>query len=146
MLQVVGMNKEERSLTGHTTSCYGCFCRLRVLAVGVLIIRDLLFGVYLRAPEFWKLPSSLTAFRSHCTLKRVYRVQARAHVAGLAWHRPGDWSILDSLEPGCLLIIFWDVNTLVYNSLIYNILKLRISEASPDTVASGRSRVRIRQI
>ena len=35
---------------------YGCFYKVGVLFVGVLIARALLFGVYIRAPGFWKLP------------------------------------------------------------------------------------------
>ena len=36
---------------------FGCFYNLGVLLVGVLIVRALLlFGVYDRAPDFWKLP------------------------------------------------------------------------------------------
>ena len=35
---------------------YGCFHNLGVLVVGVLAKRAPLFGVYVRAPEFWKLP------------------------------------------------------------------------------------------
>ena len=31
---------------------YGCFCKLRVLVVGVLIIKALLLGVYIRALIF----------------------------------------------------------------------------------------------
>ena len=32
----------------------GCFCKLDVLFVGVLMIRTLLFGVSIRALDFWK--------------------------------------------------------------------------------------------
>ena len=35
---------------------YGYFYELGVLFVGVLIIRALLFEVYITAPCFWKLP------------------------------------------------------------------------------------------
>ena len=36
----------------------GCFCKLGVLFVDVLIRRSLLLGVFFRAPVFWKLPFS----------------------------------------------------------------------------------------
>ena len=35
---------------------HGCFHKLRVLSVGVLIIRALLSGVCIGAPHVWKLP------------------------------------------------------------------------------------------
>ena len=45
----------ERILAGTQ----GCFHKLGVLFEGVLIIRSRLFGVCIRAPEFWKLPFPL---------------------------------------------------------------------------------------
>ena len=39
----------------NVDSC-ACFCQLGVRFVGVLVIRALLFGVYIKAPAFWKLP------------------------------------------------------------------------------------------
>ena len=35
---------------------YGWFYDLEGLSVGVLTTRELLFGVYAKAPVFWKLP------------------------------------------------------------------------------------------
>ena len=35
---------------------YGCFCKLGVPFVDVLIMRVLLFGVHIGAPAFWNLP------------------------------------------------------------------------------------------
>ena len=40
---------------GHVGLC-GSFHKLGVQFVGVLMIRVLLFDVYVRAPDFWKLP------------------------------------------------------------------------------------------
>ena len=52
--------------------CYpallGCFHKLGVLLVGVLIVRALLFGVRIRAPDFGKLPLGGTRY---CTSKGV---------------------------------------------------------------------------
>ena len=52
------------SLLGLATACsgslYGCFQKLSVLVVGVLITRALLFGVFIRAPNFGKLPYETT--------------------------------------------------------------------------------------
>ena len=43
--------------SGPLAQClYGCFCKLGVLLIGVLIIRALLVEVYIKAPDFWKLP------------------------------------------------------------------------------------------
>ena len=36
----------------------GCFCNMRLLFLGGLTIRVLLFRVYVRALEFWKLPTN----------------------------------------------------------------------------------------
>ena len=38
----------------------GCFRKLGVLFAGVLVMRALLFGVYIRAPDFRQLPFSLS--------------------------------------------------------------------------------------
>ena len=38
------------------TSAYGCFYVLGVLFVGVLVMRALLFWVYIGVPDSWKLP------------------------------------------------------------------------------------------
>ena len=35
----------------------GCFCKWRVLLVGIVITRPMLFGVYVFAPNVWKLPN-----------------------------------------------------------------------------------------
>ena len=35
---------------------HGCFCKLGVLVVGVLVTRAPLIGLYFRAPDFWKRP------------------------------------------------------------------------------------------
>ena len=43
----------------------GCFYKLGVHFLGVPIVRALLFGVYIGAPDFWKLPSKLP--RAHCS-------------------------------------------------------------------------------
>ena len=51
--------------------------RLRVLSVGLLIIRALLFGLHIRATDFWKLPYKL-------------RIQ-RLGVLGLELHATPDW-------------------------------------------------------
>ena len=32
------------------------FYQLGILLTGVLVVRALLFGVYIKAPDFWKLP------------------------------------------------------------------------------------------
>ena len=48
---------------------YGCVYKLRVVFVGVLIIRALLFGVYSRAPGFWKLPYGLICFTVYSLIK-----------------------------------------------------------------------------
>ena len=37
-------------------SPHGCFCKLEILFVGVLIIKSLLSRVYIRAPDFRKIP------------------------------------------------------------------------------------------
>ena len=36
-------------------SVFDCFCKLGVRFVGVFVRRALLFGVYMRAHDFWKL-------------------------------------------------------------------------------------------
>ena len=40
----------------HVHPGYGCFCEFGVLSASVLVIRALLFGVEIRALDFWKLP------------------------------------------------------------------------------------------
>ena len=47
---------------------FGCFHKLGVLFVGVLIARALLFGVYSRAPDFWKLPFGGGSWYGTCSL------------------------------------------------------------------------------
>ena len=48
------------SRKGPGNFIHGCFYSLRVLfSVGVLIIGDLVFAIYTRAPEFWKLSNRL---------------------------------------------------------------------------------------
>ena len=38
-------------------SCiYSCVCKAGVLFVGVLVVRALLFGLHIEAPDFWNLP------------------------------------------------------------------------------------------
>ena len=43
--------------SGCARSLYRRFCKLRVLFVGVLVIRAVLFGVDIGAPDFWKIPT-----------------------------------------------------------------------------------------
>ena len=35
----------------------GCVCQLGLLFVGLLVLRALLFGVYIRVPDFWQIPA-----------------------------------------------------------------------------------------
>ena len=44
-----------RKRTSEAQVSCGCFYKLRVLFVGVLIMRAVLFGLYIGAPDFWKL-------------------------------------------------------------------------------------------
>ena len=53
--QCIQSRKPERHRL-HKGDTYGCFYELEDLLVGVLIMRALLFAVYVRAPDFWKLP------------------------------------------------------------------------------------------
>ena len=48
---------------------HGCLYNSGVLFVGVLVIRALLFGVCIRAPDFWKLPHT-TRIRTASAYKR----------------------------------------------------------------------------
>ena len=41
---------------GSDQGLLGCFYKLGVLSIGVLVIRALLFRVYIGGPEFGKLP------------------------------------------------------------------------------------------
>ena len=68
---------QENKLTSKQEVClnrpmrrYGCFSKLRVLSVGLLMIKALSCGVYNRAPDFWKLPHN-TGLCSHgCMLDK----------------------------------------------------------------------------
>ena len=57
----------------------GCFQKIGVLAVGVLTMRALLLGVYIPAPDFWKLPNSVICL---CGLLGSYRWLAASIAAG----------------------------------------------------------------
>ena len=48
--------QQEQVQNNLITSPFGCFCELGVLVVGAFVISALQFGVYSRAPDFWKLP------------------------------------------------------------------------------------------
>ena len=41
---------------------YGCFYKLGVLFVGVLMMRALLFGVYIRVLDCWKLSNTKSCY------------------------------------------------------------------------------------
>ena len=49
-----GFCKRAGARGGTQRHCFGCFFKLGVLFVGVLIIRALLFGVYMGTPDFCK--------------------------------------------------------------------------------------------
>ena len=46
----------------QTTDECGCFDKLAVRVFGVLIARALLFGVHIRAYDFWRLPCNQGTF------------------------------------------------------------------------------------
>ena len=51
---------------------FGCFYKLGVPFVGVLVIRALLFGIYAGAPSFWKLQfPGLPEFGCHAFVRRL---------------------------------------------------------------------------
>ena len=60
---------------------YGCCSKLEVLFVGVLVIRTLLFGVDIRAPDFLKLPYQTRAHTSKHPPKQKEK-RLRAQVRG----------------------------------------------------------------
>ena len=51
----------------------GCFYRLGVLFVGVLMIRPVAFGVCIQAPDFWKLLLGLTPWAARSGAPRAAR-------------------------------------------------------------------------
>ena len=57
----------------------GCFYKLGVLFVAVCLIRAVLFGVYIRAPDFWNLPSHTYKNSLDPDVVQVLRFESTSH-------------------------------------------------------------------
>ena len=62
-----------------------CFCKLGVLFVGVLVMRDLQFGVYVIAYDLRHPPKALEALRGFMIQKPTWGYDNIRHMAPILW-------------------------------------------------------------
>ena len=68
---------------------HGCFCKIGVLFVDVLLLRALVFGVYVRAPQFFgnslmsldRPPDKVAGLRNYEVVRRIWEPIWRVHAA-----------------------------------------------------------------